>query len=134
MLADAMRQTRQVVAGTGVGALLAATSVAFAVAVAGGCDAARFPTCKDNADCAARDAGPEHAVCFNLKCVQCRYDSDCDGGTCNPSNECIHLVGGSRPEGDGGDTPKGWEHGNWDQCAAECKDPACIKECDKKFQ
>jgi hypothetical protein len=104
------------------------------LATATGCEAGRFPVCKTNEECAARDAGPEAPVCYNLKCVQCRYDTDCKAGTCNSSNECESLVTAGKPDApDAGDTPTAWEVGSWDQCAAECKDPACIKVCDEKF-
>ena len=99
-----------------------------------GCEKGRFPTCETNKDCAERDGGAGAPVCYNLKCVQCRYDSDCERGTCSSSNECEALVGPTkRDEPDAGDAPEKWEHGSWDSCAAECKDPACIKACDEKF-
>jgi len=112
----------------------AAAVLSLLLAHAMGCEDSRFPTCKTNADCAARDAGVAGNVCYNLKCVQCHYDSDCDAGACSASNECEHLVNvkpvPDKPPGEG---EKGWDYGNWDQCATDCKDPACIKTCDQKF-
>ena len=117
------------------GTTLAAAALVLQLAAAFGCEAGRFPVCQSNGDCAEREAGPQAAVCYNLKCVQCRYDTDCDAGACNSSNECEQLVlAGHQDSADAGDVPKGWEFGNWDQCAAQCKDKACIKECDQKFQ
>ena len=47
-------------------------------ALASACSDGRFPVCKSNADCAANAAAGK--VCFNLKCVECQYDSDCASG------------------------------------------------------
>jgi len=121
-----MRQVLRVAALVSGAALLLVSST--------GCEAGRFPVCKTNEECAARDAGATAPVCYNLKCVQCHYDTDCDAGTCNSSNECEALVTANKPDApDAGDAPTAWEPGSWDQCAAECKDPACIKVCDEKF-
>jgi hypothetical protein len=114
--------------------------VAIAIAVAGlECNGAgRFPICKSNAECSESTTG---RVCYNLKCVACRYDSDCPSGfTCGGSNECSRISETGEPEdagaaenkGEGG-KGEGWD-GTWDQCAADCKDRDCIKACDQKFQ
>jgi len=99
--------------------------------------AGRFPICKSNAECSESATG---RVCYNLKCVGCRYDSDCKSGfTCGGSNQCSSLSepgveeDAGRSEAQGGGKGEGWD-GTWDQCAAECKDRNCIKACDQKFQ
>ncbi len=107
--------------------------LAVSLALAGAaCNEGRFPVCKTNADCADPDAGHAGSVCYNLKCVECRYDTDCPAGkTCSAlSNACEGLGTGAADDPDGG---TGWDHGNWDQCAADCKDRDCIKACDQKF-
>ena len=111
-------------------------AMAFGVLALGAeCGPTKYASCDSNADCASRDAGVMGPVCYNRKCVQCHYDSDCDGGACSASNECESLVrvkpAPERPPGEG---EKGWDYGSWDQCASDCKDPACIKVCDEKFK
>lgn len=101
-----------------------------------GCEG-RFPVCKTNADCASRDAGLAGHVCYNLKCVECRYDTDCKlGQTCSAlDHECEGISDvrpTAAPDAGAGETVP-WEHGSWDQCAAECKEGDCIKACDQKF-
>jgi hypothetical protein len=71
----------------------------FAVA----CLPGRFAVCKSDEECQARGAG---AVCYNLKCVECHYDSDCDGGrTCMAMGQCEQLahVDETTEAADGGD-------------------------------
>jgi hypothetical protein len=96
----------------------------------------RFPICKNNAECGESKTG---RVCYNLKCVACRYDSDCpSGSTCGGLNECSRISETGKEGDAGAETKAGdgerWEHATWDQCAAECKDRDCIKACDQKFQ
>jgi hypothetical protein len=112
--------------------------VLLAVAL-GGCGDSRFPGCKTDAECAATDAGPadpRHPVCYNLKCVECRYDTDCAGGAaCDLSKNACEAGSTPRPgDKDAGEVTTAWEHGSWDQCAADCKDRECIQACDEKFK
>lgn len=93
----------------------------------------RFPVCKSNADCAARDGGADAGVCFNLKCVECRYDTDCAAGQiCSPTNECQKLE--DRAPSSADSSPVHWEPTNWNECAERCKDPACLKRCSETFE
>ena len=64
-----------------------------AVAQLTGCnDPGRFPTCKDDAECAARSGGEKAPHCFDLRCVPCRSDDDCGSGKlCNAAKECKGL-------------------------------------------
>ncbi|MBK6516948.1 MAG: hypothetical protein IPM79_22005 [Polyangiaceae bacterium] len=66
------------------GALLGATS---------GCSStARFPVCQTDDDC--KDKG-DSKLCYDLRCVQCRYDADCgEGRFCERKvAECKSLDG-----------------------------------------
>ncbi len=105
---------------------------AVAALAAAGCEG-RFPVCKDNAECAQRDAGAGKSagVCFNLRCVECRYDTDCAAGKhCGGGNTCEGLEPGAVHE-EGTD---GWDPNNWQECAKRCKDQACLETCDKRFK
>jgi len=63
-----------------------------------GCEKSRFPTCKDDAECASRSNGKAAPLCYDLRCVSCRIDSDCGPDhMCNTSNECKAL-GGAGPK------------------------------------
>lgn len=120
----------------------AVAAIALAAAVGAAlpaCDlGTRFPVCRSSADCAGEgggsSTGSSGAVCFNLRCVECRYDVDCPGGkTCNSLNECVILSSGGEPESDDAGAVK-WDPGNWEDCAADCKDEACLKRCNERFQ
>lgn len=117
----------------------AVAAVAAAAAGAGSalpaCDllgGTRFPVCHSNADC-ADDKGGAGAVCFNLRCVECRYDVDCPGGkTCSSLNECV-AISSSAPESEDAGAVK-WDPANWEECAADCKDEACLQKCNERFK
>lgn len=88
----------------------------------------RFPVCKSNDDCQA-DAG-QGPVCFNLRCVECRYDTDCKPGSyCSDSQQC-HSLAAPVAEETG---PKGWEPNNVDECIKSCKDKDCVDTCAARF-
>lgn len=98
-----------------------------------GCGEGRFPVCHSNADCQGRDAGATGAVCYNLRCVECRYDTDCPAGKiCTSSSTCTGLGQSGTKEGEKDDSPA-WEPANWDECAKSCKDQACLNQCDARF-
>ena len=100
-------------------------------AAVGACEG-RFPVCRTNEDCAGK-GGDDGQVCFNLRCVQCRYDVDCPGGkACSASNECVALSTGSPELEDAGAVP--WDPGSFQGCAADCKDEACLEACGKRFE
>jgi hypothetical protein len=115
-------------------ALAALVGLGAAVGVSACEGGHRFPVCKSNADCAPENGSTTTPVCFNLKCVQCRYDVDCPSGkACSPTNECETISSSAPPEpADAGRVE--WEPGNWKECAEGCKDETCIKKCSEKFE
>jgi Cys-rich repeat protein len=120
------------------GALVLAALMAGALAVS--CSEGRFPVCKSNEECAARTGeGAGGKVCYNLKCVECAYDSDCPSGkACNGRLNVCESIGGAPASGDEGkestEGPTTWDVNNWDECAKRCKDPDCIHVCDQRFK
>ena len=97
----------------------------------GGCDGGhRFPVCRSDSDCAANEAAP---ICFDLRCVRCRYDTDCqDGQICSPASECVGLSSKPRSTDEAG--APGWDPSNWQECAAACKEEACLERCSERFK
>lgn len=116
-----------------LGALAAA--LALSGALLGGCGEGRFPVCKSNADCQQRDAGPNGKICFDLRCVACRYDSDCaPGSVCSAAGTCSALDRKPGEDPDGGAAElRSWDPNTWNECAAGCKDQACLSACDRRF-
>jgi hypothetical protein len=114
---------------------LAVASSASLLPLLSGCGEGRFPVCQTNADCQQRDAGKLGNVCFNLRCVECHYDSDCAAGNvCNGTGTCSALDSRPREEGDGGPAEtRSWDPANWNECAAGCKDHDCVGACDRRF-
>lgn len=118
----------------------AVAAIAFAAGVGAAlpaCDGgARFPVCHSNADCAGEGGGSSAsggAVCFNLRCVECRYDVDCPAGkACSGLNECVALSSSAPESADAGAVK--WDPGTWEDCAAECKDEACLQKCNERFK
>jgi hypothetical protein len=107
-------------------ALLPAVLAALAISISG-CFESRFPACKDSSECAPRDGGPK-PVCYNLRCVDCQYDTDCPSGqVCSGVNVCQSID--SRVPDNG--QP---EAASWDECASRCKDKPCVAACDQKFK
>jgi len=96
-----------------------------------GCEPTRFPVCHKNEDCLTRDADVFGPVCFDLRCVECAYDSDCKGGhVCSRNQTCEGLVAAPPPRPRQGAAPDSTWSGSFEQCAAQCKDEACLKKCD----
>nr|AYM54536.1 hypothetical protein [Racemicystis crocea] len=109
------------------------SALACVAALAAGCREGRLPVCETNADCAERDAGKLGNVCYNLRCVECRYDSDCPAGqVCGVANTCDALQSPAATTDK--DEERGWDPNNWDECAQRCKDAACISDCDHRFR
>jgi hypothetical protein len=56
------------------------------------CDTRLGGSCKTNADCGkAPDGGPA-GICYNLRCLECHYDSDCaPGSVCNGGGQCSRI-------------------------------------------
>lgn len=88
--------------------------VCVALALLGlACSEGRFPVCKSDAEC--QDAGKGN-VCFDLRCVECRYDTDCKpGSVCGPAQTCSSL---GKPEAPEGDAPSKEGEGSDDAGAA----------------
>jgi hypothetical protein len=116
--------------------LTALSGLVGLVGLAGGCADGRFPVCKSNADCAAREGSPGGKVCFNLKCVECQYDSDCAAGrACNRNlSTCESILGGEAASEEPKEPQTSWEPANWDECAKRCKEQACLKDCDARYK
>lgn len=114
---------------------LVASALSLA-ALAGACSDGRFPVCKSNEDCAAAAKGGSGGkVCFNLKCVECQYDSDCASGkACNRNlNTCQSILDAKASE-EPKEPQTSWEPANWDECATRCKEQACLNDCDARFK
>lgn len=59
-----------------------------------GCTSARFPYCEKDDDC--KDKG-NAKLCYDLRCVQCRYDADCgDGRFCERKVGVCHEIDATR--------------------------------------
>ena len=118
-----------------IGALVTSIAVASTCAGLAGCSEGRFPVCHTNADCQQRDAGNSANVCFSLRCVECRYDSDCaPGSVCGATGTCSTLDQRPHDEGDGGPgESRSWDPNNWKECAEACKDKECLGSCDRRF-
>lgn len=69
--------------------------------LATGCES-RFPVCKTDDDCKAKasaDPSAKALVCYDLRCVECRYDSDCgEGKTCARNKGQCESLGGPTPK------------------------------------
>jgi hypothetical protein len=92
----------------------------------------RFPVCKTNEDCAARlgDAGTGPGICWNLKCVECMYDTDCKPGSYCATDKLCEPVSPAQTEENGAVK---WEPKNIDECLKDCKDATCTDDCTKRF-
>jgi hypothetical protein len=109
-------------------AVLAASTIS--VALLCGCPESRMAACKDTSECAEHDGGG-HAVCYNFRCVDCQYDTDCPPGqVCSGVNACKSIDSRAHDEAQPGQP----EAASWDECAARCKDKPCIAACDTKFK
>jgi hypothetical protein len=118
------------------GAIAIAALIGLGAAAAlSACDGGhRFPVCKTNADCVPEEGKTTTPVCWNLKCVECRYDVDCPSGkACSGVNECVTIASSAPPDPpDAGRVE--WDPGTWKQCAEGCKDQACLKKCSERFE
>jgi Cys-rich repeat protein len=76
--------------------------ITLALSVAAlGCES-RFPVCKTDDDCKAKasaDPSAKSLLCYDLRCVQCRNDSDCgDGQVCARNKGECESIGGPVPK------------------------------------
>lgn len=118
------------------GALVGAAAlggIALAWASPGCGSEPRFPICHTNDDCKSRDAGVFGPICYDLRCVECAYDSDCAAGSiCNRSQACDPIVA-ARPSGTVPAPAATWS-GTFEQCAAQCMDEPCVRACNEKHK
>jgi hypothetical protein len=110
-----------------VAAALAATAV---LAASAGCKSLGLPdnrlmSCESSDDC--KKADPKKPACYNLRCVECGYDSDCESGVCT-NNQCKTLFKAGPDDG-----PEG-PPANLDACLARCKEQACFDKCNAEFR
>lgn len=94
-----------------------------------GCLPGRYASCQTDDDCSGRQDGGK-LVCYNLRCVECHYDSDCgDGKHCGTANTCESLDSRT-PEAEAPPPPKSLE-----ECAKRCKgNAACGDSCREMFK
>jgi len=104
-------------------ALAAALSLTTA-----GCPPPGYASCQTDNDCPARDGGK--LICYNLRCVECRYDDNCPGGAlCSPKNTCEFL---HKPEKEDEPLPPAT---SLEECAKRCKgNQACGDSCREQFK
>jgi len=115
----------------GVLALVLPGALALLVVTAAGCpNGIRLSPCQNDNDCPGRDGG--HAVCYDLRCVDCHYDSDCPEGTvCSGKYTCDSIdTRAPEKEKPAAEAPKTLE-----ECAKRCKgDQACAADCRDRFK
>ena len=62
----------------------------------------RFPVCKTDDDCKASssaDPADKKLLCYDLRCVECRGDSDCgEGKLCARNKGECEAIGGPTPK------------------------------------
>lgn len=115
-------------------ALVALVIGAVSASACGNASDGRFPVCKTNDDCTERDAGVGANICFNLRCVQCRYDTECKPGQfCDTHQECRDIsdtAPTAEPQSASAFGPASFE-----DCVKGCKprDKKCANDCQAKF-
>lgn len=85
----------------------------------------RLMSCQSDDECKKKD--PKAPACANLRCVECAYDTDCDGGVCT-DNHCKKLF--TSPGDSGPDGPPQ----NLDACLSRCQDQDCTNKCNEQFR
>ncbi len=106
--------------------------VAFALLLAACPDgsATRFPVCKSDEECAAREDDGGKVFCSNLRCVGCRYDTDCPaGGYCDKTQICKTIAPKQVEDPDVSTA----EYKTHDDCLKACMDSACTDVCSARF-
>lgn len=138
-----------------LGGIVAAASVVvvggsvLVGAALGGCDS-RFPVCKTDDDCKVKTegsakppAGQHDKLCFDLRCVECRYDSDCkDGEVCETQTRVCRKLDAATPDttaapgepGSGVAPGAPRDPAAWEACVKQCSDKDCIAKCDAKYE
>lgn len=120
-----------------------------------GCDS-RFPVCRTEEDCAVSKLGKH---CYDLRCVGCRNDTDCEiGQICGGDHTCESLGGTTpresatavsveptpeptetarprppkkKPAPASGHTPR--DPKAWEACVKACDTTPCVDACDKQY-
>jgi hypothetical protein len=119
-----------------------------------GCDS-RFPVCRTEEDCKESRLGKH---CYDLRCVGCRNDTDCEiGAVCGGDHTCESLGGPkgsaapvsveptpettetavpkpkstSTQNATSGKTPR--DPVAWEACVKACDTKDCVSGCDAKF-
>lgn len=67
-----------------------------------GCHSARFPVCESDTDCAKEKKAK---LCYDLRCVECRYDGDCGDGYCERKTGTCERLDGAAPTDSSSDAP-----------------------------
>jgi hypothetical protein len=95
-----------------------------------GCPPGRYASCQTDADCAGREPDAGKLICYNLRCLECHYDSDCgDGRHCGSTGVCESLDSRT-PAGELPPPAKTLE-----ECAKRCKgNPSCGDSCREQFK
>lgn len=95
-----------------------------------GCPPSRYASCQTDADCAGRGEDAGKLICYNLRCLECHYDSDCgEGKFCSTANTC-DSVDSRTPEAEPLPPAKSLE-----ECAKRCKGNAvCGESCREMFK
>lgn len=102
----------------------------LALLVSGCANDTRFPICKSDAECAAREENEGRLLCDNLRCVQCRYDNDCPGGSyCDKTLSCQSIT----PKQTEDPTVSTEQYKSLDECLKGCQDPTCPDICSARF-
>ena len=104
-------------------ALLGALSLAMI-----GCPPPGYASCKDDSECPARDGGK--LICYNLRCVECRYDDNCPpGSVCSSKHTCEALSHPDKEEAPAAPAK------SLEECAKRCKgDATCGASCREQFK
>lgn len=110
--------------------IFAASFLALALISSACANDTRFPVCKSDAECAAREENGGKLLCENLRCVQCRYDNDCPGGSyCDKTRSCQEISPKQKEDPDVFTA----DYKTLDDCMKACKDSACTDVCSARF-
>jgi Cys-rich repeat protein len=102
----------------------------LALLVSGCANDTRFPICKSDAECAAREENQGKLLCDNLRCVQCRYDDDCPAGSYCDKTLICQSVSPKQTEDPQVSTA---QYKTLDECLKGCQDPTCPDICSARF-
>ena len=107
-----------------------ATFFVFALLASACANDTRFPVCKSDAECAAREENQGKLICDNLRCVQCRYDNDCPAGSyCDKTLSCQSIA----PKQTEDLSISTEDYKTYDECIKGCQDASCTDICAARF-